>query len=550
MIKGDCWEEVAHGLVDRSLCEVVPEDAIFKVQDLPLLNGLFSVSEDEIKDNILLARLIMNLALNHGIWWAVVWRETWEPIQRLPSWAPSTFMMKMCWSHPLRTFAVSSTCSKCPSYGDSRPRQASQRELQVVGGGFVYIGMFNRPLLSSLNQIMIVEADSKPPHARKWLRREVMVELVRFIGLCALKSFSFMDFRGKFDSMVAASDASTTGGGIARSVGLTPYGHAASLSKVRGDLPEDLELCQVLSIGLFDGIGALRVALDTIRAPVAGHISVECNPEARWVVESNFPDCEHVDAVEKVDWAMVQSCSLKYTSVGLVLVGSGPPCQGVLGLSNRKGALRDQRSRLFKHVPRIVEMTKHAFPLAQVHSWTENVASMEYDYEECEIMNQEYDQLPWFIDVDGICLAHRPRLYWVTWELQEEEEEEEEEEEGVEIFWGAGEKLSLQGQVNPKAEVSWKRDREEPPKSRFPRSQTSRPSSKPIRTAAKQKLKDGSKTNTNSLHTNTWIDIACRIAKGFFGLPAFWRGRQSTDFLPTIPFSAKRRSSMGPITDR
>ena len=68
MIKGDCWEEVAHGLVDRSLCEVVPEDAIFKVQDLPLLNGLFSVSEDEIKDNILLARLIMNLALNHGIW--------------------------------------------------------------------------------------------------------------------------------------------------------------------------------------------------------------------------------------------------------------------------------------------------------------------------------------------------------------------------------------------------------------------------------------------------------------------------------------------------
>ena len=62
--------------------------------------------------------------------------------------------------------------------------RASQRELQVVGGGFVYIAMFKRLLLASLNQIwrMIVEAEQNDPWKRQWLERVVMVELVRFIG--------------------------------------------------------------------------------------------------------------------------------------------------------------------------------------------------------------------------------------------------------------------------------------------------------------------------------------------------------------------------------
>ena len=89
--------------------------------------------------------------------------------------------------------------------------KASQRELQVVGGGFVYIAMFRRPLLSSLNQIWrtIVEEGEPSPHAKVPLRREVLIELVRFIGLCPL---SFINLRGQHDEMVTASDASTTGG--------------------------------------------------------------------------------------------------------------------------------------------------------------------------------------------------------------------------------------------------------------------------------------------------------------------------------------------------
>ena len=192
---------------------------------------------------------------------------------------------------------------------------------------------------------MIVEGNSRKPTARVWMHREVMVELVRFIGLCPL---SFMSFRGNFDSMVTASDASTSGGGIARSVGLTPYGQAASLSQVRGDIPEELEMTQILSVGLFDGIGALRVTLDAIKALVAWHISVESNPEARRVVESNFPDCEHVEDVTSLDWDMVHAWSFKYSSVGLVLVGAGPPpvkgCQASIATEKVPSRTREASS--------------------------------------------------------------------------------------------------------------------------------------------------------------------------------------------------------------
>lgn len=193
---------------------------------------------------------------------------------------------------------------------------------------------------------------------------------------------------------------------------------AASLSQVWGDLPEEVEFCQVLSIGLFDGIGALRVALDILGASCCGHISVERSEEARRVLEANFPDCEHVDDVALVDEAMVQPWALKYNSASLMLVGAGPPCQGVSGLnSDRKGALKDERSKLFTHVPRVTQLCKVHFPWAQVQGLTENVASM--DAKDCAVMNSVFGMEPWFIDADGIGLAHRPRLCGCDWEFCE-----------------------------------------------------------------------------------------------------------------------------------
>eukprot|EP00435_Cladocopium_sp_Y103_P068963 s726_g32.t1 len=356
MIRDDQWLTVASGLISRGLCTPIAEDEVYEIQGQKLFNGLFSVSKEEIKDGVLIGRLIMNM-------------KPWNSVSRSLS-------------------------------GD--------------------------------------------------------------IGLVAVYGF--------WEGLATA---------VGSERGLTPYGQAASLSVVRGDVPEKHELCQVLSIGLFDGIGALRVALDLLNAPVAGHISVEKSPEARRVLESHFPDSICVEDIELVDEEMVKEWSLRFTSVGLVVIGSGPPCQGVSGLNtDRKGALRDKRSQLFVHVPRIVRLCKVAFPWAQVQSLSENVGSM--DAKDCQAMNDEYEDEPWYIDADGISLAHRPRLYWVSWELQEEV--------GVEIFLGSDHALPLKGQVNLKAQVKekafleagWQRACDKA----FPTFTTSRPSPHPLRRPA------------------------------------------------------------------
>ena len=66
------------------------------------------------------------------------------------------------------------------------------------------------------------------------------------------------------------------------------YGVAALESDVRGDIPEEIQITQILTVGLFDGLGALRLAVDALGIPVAGHLSVEKEPTARRVVESYF----------------------------------------------------------------------------------------------------------------------------------------------------------------------------------------------------------------------------------------------------------------------
>lgn len=356
--------------------------------------------------------------------------------------------------------------------------KASQRELQVIGGGFVYVCMFRRPLLCSLNHLWssIVSLEGRPRGWRAMLSKEVVVELVRFVALLPL---AFINLRTQVCGEVTASDASLQGGGACISRGLTPYGVVASQATCRGDLPEEHDFIQVLTVGLFDGIGALRVAADLLGLPLAGHIAVEKSESARRVVEANFSDVSQVCTVEEVDEEQVKGWSLRYSSVGLILLGAGPPCQGVSGLNaDRRGALKDSRSCLYQHIPRIKALLHRWFPWSQVHQLVESVASM--DYNDCEVMSSSFESSPWFVDAAGITLAHRPRLYWISWEL--------EEEEGAVIHWGSDGRLPIQGEVVLRVDID-EADYLEPgfvkaSSKPFPTFTTARPSSHPLRKPA------------------------------------------------------------------
>eukprot|EP00438_Fugacium_kawagutii_P019340 Skav202391 [mRNA] locus=scaffold1406:428545:431115:- [translate_table: standard] len=294
-------------------------------------------------------------------------------------------------------------------------RTCSQKQLQVVAGGFVYLSMFRRPLLGCLNHVWtaIGEFNGYPPVVKLPISRLVKMELSRFLCLAPL---AFVNFRTPLLSQVTASDASEYGGGVTFSTGVSEFGSCAARCVVRGDLVEPTEVTNVLSIGLFDGIAALRVAIDCLGWISIGHVSVETNPEARTVVESQFPAAEHFSDVTKVDASVVQDWACKYSQASLVVVGAGPPCQGVSGLnSDRKGALKDARSGLHVHVPRIRSLVQRAFPWARVATLMESVASM--DSADLEVMSNSYGDKPLLVDASDFSLCRRPRLYWIDWEV-------------------------------------------------------------------------------------------------------------------------------------
>ena len=125
-----------------------------------------------------------------------------------------------------------------------------------------------------------------------------------------------------------------------------------------GELPESKTGNTVFAVGLFDGIAAL----DCLGVPVSGYVSVEKAAPGRRVVESHLPQMIAVDFVEEINEEMAKDWSLRFSQCTLVLLGAGPPCQGVSGLNaDRLGALRDGRSCLFTHVPRVRDLLRKHF---------------------------------------------------------------------------------------------------------------------------------------------------------------------------------------------
>lgn len=105
--------------------------------------------------------------------------------------------------------------------------RCSQKQLQVIAGGLVYIATFRRPLMGGLNSIwkFIEEFNAYPVVTRLEIPQVVKLEIVGFLAMVPLAR---LNFRSEPSGVVTASDASTTGGGVTVSTGLTNFGQVAA----------------------------------------------------------------------------------------------------------------------------------------------------------------------------------------------------------------------------------------------------------------------------------------------------------------------------------
>eukprot|EP00438_Fugacium_kawagutii_P010947 Skav235355 [mRNA] locus=scaffold665:213254:217513:- [translate_table: standard] len=223
-------------------------------------------------------------------------------------------------------------------------RKVSQKQMQMLVGGLVYLFSFRRPLMAILGQVwqFIVSFDNDKAYLP--IPREVREEL---FAAFFLSSLAFMDFRLETDHAVTASDASESGGGLCATIGLTSAGQNAAAGQLRGETVDPFETSGLLIISAFDGIGAIRVAADTLDVNVVGFISIEKDPQARRVVEAHYPSAIFIDDICSVSVETVQEWAALFPTCTAVLLTGGPPCQGtgaatLIGATLRAAAAWDR----------------------------------------------------------------------------------------------------------------------------------------------------------------------------------------------------------------
>ena len=98
-----------------------------------------------------------------------------------------------------------------------------------------------------------------------------------------------------------------------------------SWGKLWGQVPELRQEHRVLTVGLFDGVAALSVAVDLLDLEILGHISVEKGKVGQRVVGSHFPETVRYDDVVEVQDQEVESWARDCFQTSLVILGAGPP---------------------------------------------------------------------------------------------------------------------------------------------------------------------------------------------------------------------------------
>lgn len=131
----------------------------------------------------------------------------------------------------------------------------------MVCGRFCRAFEFRRPLPGTLNQVWFSGQQTRPQAFTSGMITELL------LAAC-LMPLAFTDLRAGIDGRITASDACESGGGACVTTGVSFEAHLDPLVNP-GRFPEvsgPRDLC----IGLFDGLGGLRIALSRLPIRVVG----------------------------------------------------------------------------------------------------------------------------------------------------------------------------------------------------------------------------------------------------------------------------------------
>ena len=168
----------------------------------------------------------------------------------------------------------------------------------------------------------------------------------------------------------------------------------------------------ILVVSLFDGIGALLVALMCMGV-VFSAIAVEADAVLTQAVSMCFGNVLFQQDATAFDVAMLRSLLLEggYTAI---LVAGGSPCQDVSPLNRYRAGLESQRTQLFKCIPQVArqcqDLVRELNLSIPVFQLLENVAGAPYAFREAVAAAMHGPPLHVHAGSFGWC--RRSRCFW------------------------------------------------------------------------------------------------------------------------------------------
>ena len=276
--------------------------------------------------------------------------------------------------------------------------------LQILLGKYVHIVQFRRPLFSCIK--------------KSWRRLHSFHaggpldggEVDVWAVIAFLLPLTRTSLRAKVSGMVTCSDASEYGGGICRSVSMSPLGERA-LSVVdgvgHGDSPE------LLVIEWFAGIGGLSRSLERLKIRPCLVVVCECDPHCIAVLRKFIPGCIVWKDIQKVSRDQIREVFDRCPSIKGVIQGGGSPCQGLSQLSTGRKHFDDGRSALFYDLVEVMNMVKQEAEARRIHhfGFVENVVCDEGDQATFRSVTGWWQ---WLICSGTLSRVRRPRFFWTS----------------------------------------------------------------------------------------------------------------------------------------
>ena len=283
--------------------------------------------------------------------------------------------------------------------------------LEMVLGRLMHRMQFRRATMGTLARTW--------KYLRRWgMERAVPSEVEEdlLLSLSLLPAMA-MDFRCPVSGTVTCSDASPSGCGVCVASQLTPQGRGLYRQLLEPPERSGSSGVYVVLVSLFDGIGGLRRATDVLGLAVYGAAAVESNERCRRVTAHAWPDTVEFADVRGFGEVEIRGLRLKFPRATMVILGAGFPCQEFSGLNASRRGLASERGSLVEEVPRIRRELELSFQVP-VHLFGECVASMQTD--QLQAINEILGVTPIQICSGECSWCRRPRLYWISWPVNEE----------------------------------------------------------------------------------------------------------------------------------